>query len=325
MRYGNPMFDTPITMQSPPLTRVDEPTNKIDLQAFTSRVRRVEGGEKLACLVLLGGLDMGRVIPVGPSGIIIGRSERCHLVVRDDGVSREHVHVAVDGSDGVLVRDLGSTNGTYVGGRRIDEARLHSGDKLFVGRSTVLKFVVQDPVDLTYQKKIFESSTHDHLTGVFNRRYFSEKMVADISFGQRHDLPLSLLMLDIDHFKQINDRYGHDVGDEVLRVFTQTVAAAIRTEDVLARYGGEEFVIIAQGTNMAGALALGERIRHEISNRLVWAATPGVDIKLTVSTGVATMRPGARVEAESLISTVDANMYTAKKSGRNRVVGTEID
>jgi two-component system, cell cycle response regulator len=324
MRHGNRMFDTPVTIQSPPIARADEPTNKLDLQAFTSRVRRAEGGEKLACLVMLGGLDMGKVIPVGPGGIIIGRSEQCHLVVRDDGVSREHVHVVLDGSDSVLVRDLGSTNGTYVRGKRIDEARLKNGQKLFVGRRTVLKFVIQDPVDLSYQKEIFESSTRDHLTGVFNRRYFSEKMAADISFGHRHGLPLSLLMLDIDHFKQINDRYGHDVGDEVLRVFTETVSRTIRTEDVLARYGGEEFMVIAQGTGMTGAIALGERIRQQISSRLEWGCAPGVEIKLTVSAGVVTMRPGAGLDAGRLITAVDENMYAAKNGGRDRVVGTEI-
>jgi diguanylate cyclase (GGDEF)-like protein len=322
---GNPDIDTPITIPSPPREGSDT-TSEIELPKLARRVLEAESANRQPCLVILGGLDMGRVIPVTDQGLVIGRDETCELALTDDAISRHHLEVRQAGPGQVAIRDLDSTNGTFVRGKRIHSAELGDGDKLFLGRNTVLKLVIHDDLDLSYQRELYESSTRDGLTGAFNRRYFTEKIATDLSFGRRHGLPLSLLMLDIDHFKKVNDTYGHDVGDQVLRSFSKTVKQSIRTEDVLARYGGEEFAIIAQGTDVAGGRALGERIRQAVGSSTIGhdvAARGGINI--TVSTGVASLKPGCAADAAVMIAIADGNLYAAKNAGRDRVVASEVE
>jgi diguanylate cyclase (GGDEF)-like protein len=320
-------IETPITIPSPPpRDSKDDPTSEIEIPKLACKSSGGNGQQLQPCLVILSGLDMGRVIPVAEQGMLVGRGDACQLMLRDDAISRQHIEIRREGDERVVVRDLSSTNGTFVAGRRIEQAELRDGDKLFLGRHTVLKFRVHDAIDLSYQNEMYKSSTRDLLTGAFNRRYFAQKMSADLSFGRRHGIPMSLLMLDIDYFKQVNDTYGHDVGDEVLRAFSTAVADSIRAEDVLARYGGEEFAIIAQGTGIDGGMALAERIRNRIcSSTIETSAGPGARIKLTVSTGVASLKPGAKAEASLMITTADVNLYAAKKGGRDRVVATEVE
>ncbi|MBW2278268.1 MAG: diguanylate cyclase [Deltaproteobacteria bacterium] len=319
--------DTPITIPSPPAgSEGHDNTSEIDIPVQARHSMEVAAAKRQPCLVILGGLDMGRVFPVTAQGVVIGRDESCGLALSDDAVSREHVEVSLAGPGRVTIRDLDSTNGSFVRGKRVHSADLADGEKLFLGRNTVLKLVLHDDLDLSYQRELFESSTRDGLTGAFNRRYFTEKISSDLSFGRRHDLPLSLLMLDIDHFKQVNDTHGHDVGDQVLKSFSQTVADSIRTEDVLARYGGEEFAIIAQGTDIEGGQALGERIRHNIGqNTIVPKLAKDAPISITVSTGVASLKPGCATDAAMMIAIADGNLYAAKNGGRNRVVASEVE
>jgi len=320
-------LDTPITIPSPPLLGGGrDDTSEIDVPKLARRVMEAEGAQRRPCLVILGGLDMGRVIPITDEGVVIGRDESCGLALSDDAVSRQHIEVRLAGPSRVAIRDLDSTNGTFVRGARVHSAELADGEKLFLGRSTVLKLVVHDDLELSYQRELYESSTRDGLTGAFNRRYFSEKIAADLSFGRRHGLPLSLLLLDIDHFKKVNDTYGHDVGDLVLKSFSKTVARSIRTEDMLARYGGEEFAIIAPATGVDGGRALGERIRRNVGASAIRAEVlEDTGISITVSTGVAALKPGGAIDAAVMIAIADGNLYAAKKAGRDRVVASEIE
>jgi diguanylate cyclase (GGDEF)-like protein len=266
---------------------------------------------------------MGRVIPLRAEGLTIGRDPGCDLVLADDAVSKRHLSLALDGSGRATVRDLGSTNGTYVGGRRVETAVLAEGQKLFLGRDTVLKFSLHDRLELEYQREIYESSVRDGLTGAYNRRYFAERIGADLSFGRRHGLPLSLLMFDIDHFKRVNDTYGHEAGDEALRAVCDAMAGSIRNEDVLARFGGEEFAIIAQGTGLEGGRALGERIRERVGAAPIRTGDDR-EIGITVSAGVASLRPGSAADAGALIAAADDNLYAAKAAGRDRVLASEV-
>jgi len=326
-RKGDSGADTPTSIPSVlPDADGRDSTSEIEIPAKARHSMEIAAASRQPCLVILGGLDMGRVIPVCEQGLTVGRGESCDLMLSDDAVSREHVEISLVGPGKVSIRDLNSTNGSYVRGKRIHSADLVDGEKLFLGRNTVLKLMLHDDIDLSYQRELFESSTRDGLTGAFNRRYFTEKISSDLSFGRRHGLPLSLLMLDIDHFKQVNDTYGHDVGDLVLKSFSRTVAESIREEDVLARYGGEEFAIIAQGTGLEGGQALGERIRNNIGTN---AIVPDVDaedpISITVSAGVASLKPGREADAAMMIAIADGNLYAAKNSGRNRVVASEVE
>jgi two-component system, cell cycle response regulator len=273
----------------------------------------------------LGGLDVGSVVPFVGSVFVIGRDSKCNLILRDDGISRQHVEVKRTDDDFIIVRDLGSTNGTFIDGKKITEATLRDGEKVLLGRRTVLKFVMQDELEQSYQIQMYESSTRDGLTGTFNRKYFVQKIVADLSFAKRHGIPFSLLLLDIDFFKKVNDTHGHRTGDQALVSVTEAINATIRTEDLLARYGGEEFAVIAQGTNLVGGEALGERIRKRIAETdIPIADESGKFIKVTVSIGVATLPPGVAAQPEAVVSAADKNLYQAKEAGRNRVVASRI-
>ncbi|MGA2507765.1 MAG: GGDEF domain-containing protein [Chitinispirillaceae bacterium] len=278
------------------------------------------------CFVIIGGMDMGSVIPLDEPKITFGRDPQCTAVLRDDGVSRIHAEAVLHGPGSVIIRDRGSTNGTFVDGRRIKEAVLNEGDKVLLGRRTILKFEIHDQIEENYQKQIYESSLRDGLTGVCNRRYFNQRIVSDLSFARRHGLWFTLMVYDFDHFKDINDTFGHQTGDQVLICVSDAVLSIIRTEDVLARYGGEEFAVIAPGTNDKGGLELARRVLKRVESMTVIAADGSNRIiKVTVSIGTASVTPGIAVEPDRVISVTDRNLYEAKRGGRNRVIGSVIE
>lgn len=170
---------------------------------------------------------------------------------------------------------------------------------------------------LLYQEAL-ESALRDPLTGVANRTALETALKREMSLSQRHKLPLSVLMLDIDKFKLINDHHGHVVGDLILKALTDGALACIRGSDVLARYGGEEFVVVLPGTDRNGALLLGARIRRHIEN--LKCLVPGVDkaaLRFTISIGVTAF--DGQQDYASIVDRADQAMYTAKQLGGNQV------
>ena len=157
----------------------------------------------------------------------------------------------------------------------------------------------------------------DPLTGIGNRRFLLERAEHEQLRAERFGSPLSVLLLDIDHFKQINDRHGHAAGDETIRKVALACVDSVREIDVVGRYGGEEFVIVLPGTDLEGARELAERLRATIS-RITVPGSDGNSFELTASVGVATYGPGD--ELEHLLAAADAALYRAKSLGRNRVV-----
>jgi two-component system, cell cycle response regulator len=160
-------------------------------------------------------------------------------------------------------------------------------------------------------------SRTDALTGLYNRRHLEEELARRYSDAVRHDDPLCLLLLDIDHFKHVNDRYGHPAGDVVLSVFAQRLLKELRAGDVACRWGGEEFLVVLPRTDLRGALVVAERIRLAIAATPMVAA--GADIPVTVSGGCA-LGPAGSVD--ELILDSDTYLYAAKAAGRNQIVGT---
>jgi two-component system cell cycle response regulator len=190
-------------------------------------------------------------------------------------------------------------------------ARLHTAQRI-LGLEQALKSEVEE--------KRRQSLT-DPLTGAHNRRYFDQHLQRDFKSSQRGGGPLSLLMLDIDHFKRINDRFGHAAGDAVLQEVVRRIAMCLpRVTDWCARVGGEEFVIVLGNTPLAGAAQVAERIRETIGG--VPLPTPAGPIAATASMGVVQFQPGTGhefVSVESLMHELDSNMYVSKLNGRNRV------
>jgi two-component system, cell cycle response regulator len=294
-------------------------TNATPLVRLTGDVQ----GPKRPCLVVIAGQHLGEIFPI-EGEIIIGRDNDAQLRLHEDeGVSRRHARVTKV-AEGALLADLGSQNGTYVDGERIQEHVLKEGMKIRVGQTTVLKFARYDEVEENAQRQLLESALRDGLTHAFNRRYFLQRLAAEVRFAERHHQPLALLMLDIDHFKALNDQYGHPVGDDVLRGIVGVLSETLRAEDVLARYGGEEFAVLVRGVSKENALVLGERLRRVVETmQLKHDDKP---LPLTVSVGVSVFPiadgpEGAPSEQSGakLIELADAALYRAKNGGRNRV------
>jgi diguanylate cyclase (GGDEF)-like protein/PAS domain S-box-containing protein len=166
----------------------------------------------------------------------------------------------------------------------------------------------------SYQQ-VQELSITDSLTGLYNRRKFFEEIEKEVERVSRYGSPLSVLMLDLDHFKPVNDKFGHQMGDEVLRALAGILRASTRKTDLVARYGGEEFIIMLTETPLKGALGVAQRIKAEVERAAVMGR--GAELKFTVSLGLAPFIKGDTVD--SLISRADGALYQAKKNGRNRV------
>lgn len=168
------------------------------------------------------------------------------------------------------------------------------------------------------QQELFEQATIDDLTKVYNRRFFLKQAEAEFSRSRRHQISCALIMIDLDHFKAVNDSYGHDTGDLVLQVISARIRENLREEDLMGRLGGEEFAVLLPDTDLAGAMKIAERIRGTLEARP--AVKDGTDIKVTASLGAAAGIPGQKGELAGLIKSADDALYSAKHQGRNRAV-----
>lgn len=266
-----------------------------------------------AALVVIHGEALGRKLDLDLQ-CRIGRAPTSDIVVDQDSVSRTHALVLNDAGR-VSVRDMGSTNGTFVNDEPVHgETRLRNGDLIKVGR-TVFKFLASDNLEAAYHDEIYRLTTLDGLTQVFNRRYFEEALDREMSRCHRYGRSLSLVLLDLDLFKKVNDCFGHLAGDAVLKGVAGTIRARVRREDVLARFGGEEFAIILPEIDLDGASVLAEKTRALIEETEL--RFDGQRICVTLSAGVSSLKK--RDNAAELVSRADERLFDAKNAGRNRV------
>jgi diguanylate cyclase (GGDEF)-like protein len=272
--------------------------------------------EKFAHLVFLAGPQMGQMHLLQEGRVVLGRSAEADIPIADLGISRRHCQI--DYSGGItVIRDLGSTNGTYVNGSRIQERQLGDGDKVQLSTSTIFKYAYQGKAENVFHQEIYKMATTDALTGAYNKRYFEERIREEFSFALRNEVPLSLVLFDLDHFKRINDEYGHPAGDHVLKQVGAIARAIVRQEDLLARYGGEEFVILLKGSGVPGAVSVAERLRQAVEASPV--AFEGKSIGVTVSVGIAVLAGRNFPDWTNMLQCADDLLYQSKRSGRNRV------
>lgn len=277
---------------------------------------RPETASGKACFVVIKGRSVGLLVALQSSATTIGRAQEAGLCFDDPGVSRRHAEVA-SCPEGYVVRDLGSTNGLFVNGERVVRHVLRDGDRVQIGTSTILKFCHPDAVEESAQRRLYESATRDALVGIYNRQYLVDSLEAELAYCARHRVPLSVLLLDIDHFKLVNDRFGHLAGDRALTAVAGLMQETLRAEDTLARFGGEEFMALLRHTDTERAEAVAERIRARIAAHVLeWE---GQSFSLTVSIGIATFVEGPG-DVRALFREADDRLYEAKESGRNRVV-----
>ncbi|MGM0596926.1 MAG: diguanylate cyclase [Myxococcota bacterium] len=267
-------------------------------------------------LIVIAGSNYGHMYTVKDE-VTIGRGHTNTISLNENGVSRVHCRLyALPGGE-VFIEDMNSTNGTYINNEKISRHVLRDGDKIQIGSTTILKFTY-DQIEEQFQKHILESAMRDGLTHAYNKRFFMERLQSEFSYAIRHKFPLTLLIFDLDHFKDFNDTHGHLCGDEVLIELTRRMHATIRSEDIFARYGGEEFALIARGINHKQALQMGERLRRVIAdNPFIYE---NLQLQVTTSIGAGCIPYHSDVKSpRDLIEKADAGLYKAKRSGRNRV------
>ncbi|MCG5052390.1 MAG: diguanylate cyclase [Myxococcales bacterium] len=295
-------------------TETDHVRAKTVVTSISRITERAPGKE--ACLVVIYGQDLGRKYNLESQNLVLGRSSKCDIQIDQESVSRAHSKIMNQGKT-IRIRDLGSTNGTYVNDEQIEERTLTDGDLIKIGR-TIFKFLSGGNIERAYHEEIYRLTTIDGLTQIFNKRYFMESIEREIARSNRYRRDMTLVMFDIDHFKQINDTYGHLAGDQVLKSLASTIKAKIRREDLFARYGGEEFAIVLPEIDGYNAQQFAEKIR-----RIVEATDfffEGTKIDVTISMGVATL-DAETSDAAALIKRADERLYEAKKAGRNCVRG----
>lgn len=313
-----------------PLSQINQPwTDPRDGQRSTGshdnaethnlwELARAEAAAQECCLVQIYPVDIvSGMLLLESDRLVAGRDASVDLLLADGSVSRQHVEFLKE-PGGYCIRDLASTNGTLVNGERVSECRLHTGDTIQLG-SLIFKFLSAGSVESKYHETVYSAITRDALTGAMNKRYLLESLRRELARATRQQQTLSILMLDIDHFKNVNDTHGHLVGDEVLREFGARILNICRDDDLLARYGGEEFCIMLCSTARPDAIEMAERSRVLIADQ-PFRTSAGM-LRISASFGVACFDPLRPSSSEELLQAADERLYEAKRHGRNRVVG----
>ena len=279
----------------------------------------------LYLVVIAGGIP-GAMIRLSSGGTRLGRAADNSLQLPDASISRYHAFIGVDDEGLVRLSDLGSTNGTFLNERQVPEhtpVLVEDGDRLQFGANVVFKFIRPDPCDEQFQREMFERTVRDPLTGLYNRAYFQAQFGTLADRSGVKGLGVALLMLDIDHFKRVNDQHGHDVGDAVLREVANVLRQATRADDLVARHGGEEFVVALPVAAPDAATERAERLRVTLGSKRMLAA--GKPLHVTASIGLAFAPADRPRTVASLLAAADRGLYQAKNSGRDRTVfGQEV-
>jgi diguanylate cyclase (GGDEF)-like protein len=293
-----------------PLSR--ENSNKTD-RATVVEVPGAEPKRQSPRLIVVSGMLLGYQLELTDEPVIIGRASECTLALQHPSVSRQHCRIwREDGR--FLIEDMGSTNKTYVNGQPVDRAELRDGDQIGVGNNAI-KFFVGASMEASYHRELIDLAIYDSLTGCYNRRHFRTLLDEEVDKA-RNAQALSVLMLDLDHFKRVNDEHGHLVGDQVLSAVAQTLRDQCRGGTPIGRLGGEEFGIALLQTPLIVAVSFAERVCEAVAAQPI-SSKDHQDIPVTVSIGVAQSRPEMS-DGAALIDAADEQLYRAKQSGRNR-------
>ncbi len=272
----------------------------------------------MPCLVALKGPETGQSIPLRLGKLVLGRSaDQADLVVTGRGISRAHATLDVLSDSEIHFTDLNSTNGVFLNGERVTSGQLKVGDTLALGPEVVLRLEVDSMLQQVVQD-LYRGANLDALTGVLNRRSFLDRVREELAAAQRHGYATCLALTDVDHFKSINDTYGHPAGDAVLVSLAQTLSQQIRLEDLVGRYGGEEFILFLRFADRDGAWVGLERIRQAVAQMSILAPTSEGERRLTITTSIGFTLMPPTAQLEQAIQEADQALYQAKRGGRNR-------
>lgn len=312
---ASPVIVTSLATEKPGLD--DNETVKLD------RMRVASSSAKHPVLIVLQGDDLGASIPLEGKTMTIGRGTDCEVRLDDNLASRQHAALqSAAGGRIYSLHDLGSTNGTFVNGQLVEDPyALQDGDKIRVGRH-VFKFAWLDEYESEFQMRIQQMIIRDDLTNLLTQRSFFLELERNISRreAQADRGQLCVLMMDLDHFKAVNDTYGHLVGSQTIKHVGEIIEASIRDSDVAGRYGGEEYIACLSNTAPEDALRIAERIRSAVELHEIHVTRKGSEVRLhvTISIGISSF-PVDGTDPVDLIEKADLALYRAKTQGRNRV------
>jgi diguanylate cyclase (GGDEF)-like protein len=288
-------------------------------------VRPSASQERRPVLVSLRGELLAKPIPLERDIVVLGRALEADIRLNDSKVSRLHarINAEVDGESGhttFRIKDLGSTNGTMLNGKIVTEAVLTNGDKIVVG-DHLFRFDLLDEIDREFQQHIQRLLAHDELTGLLTSKSFFSELRREAARAEEESRPFCVLILDIDHFKDVNDTYGHMAGSRALQEMGSLIVNALRTGDVAARIGGEEFAAFLLDADYAQALVAAERVRQAVEQHQFFLKRRSEtraeeSFRITVSIGVAAYPDDAK-DPIQLVELADSALYRAKRSGRN--------
>lgn len=303
-------------MEAPDKTVFDD-----DSSSQTQKIIPITKNALTAILIIIEGKDFGHKFTINKETITIGRSKECDYALHDGKASRKHIQiktVPTPGGVSYFLSDLNSTNGTFLNGSPLkSDIKLNNGDKVLIG-STLMGFFLKDPVDLQFDTKMMNLAVHDSLTGLYNRIFLNQTLNNEFARASRYNKALSILFLDVDFFKKINDTYGHAIGDNVLKRLSFLISDMVRMQDIGARYGGEEFIVILPETDLKDASIVAQRIRKEMEKQIFNSDDKG-DFTVTVSIGIGSYNTEMETK-EDLLKMADDNLYKAKENGRNMVI-----
>ncbi|MDH3510082.1 MAG: GGDEF domain-containing protein [Gammaproteobacteria bacterium] len=320
--YSGYLFELILGFCSANGQRMDfDKTTSFDLSGTLGDNQAGDDSKRLACLVVISGVEPGRVYWLVGDEYVIGRGDNATICLEDDGISRQHAFLRQRQDKAFILTDLDSSNGTFCNNEPVTNKVLQEGDRLHLGTHTVLKFSYRDELEQDFLARQYDAVTRDALTQCFNKKYFLDRFNSEHSFAERHGQCLALALVDVDHFKAVNDTYGHQSGDHVLKGLADVMRNQLCAEDVLARYGGEEFALLIRDKNADEAAGVVERIRHAVE-AAVWG-TRGRSISVTISSGVTFFGPDTKKSPEMLFDEADEALYRAKHGGRNRTERTD--
>jgi diguanylate cyclase (GGDEF)-like protein len=295
--------------------------NHLDAQTRITSVAQVATitPTRDAYLLQVRGPDIGRRLLLTDRAVTIGRDPESTIALRGDSVSRYHARIEPSGQGGHQLIDNQSTNGTYRNQVQVNGGvQLVSGDYIAVG-DAIFKYLSGGNIEVAYHEEIYRLTIEDSLTQVANKRALLDFLDREFARAKRYHRELGVIMMDVDHFKRVNDTYGHLMGDFVLREVARVVSSRVRKEEMFARYGGEEFCVVLPEMDMEHATKFAETIRVLVEEHPF--SFEGNVLRLTCSLGVAQMSE-AMTRPEELVLEADENLYRAKGEGRNRVVSS---
>src|SRR5438132_7051923 len=308
-------------------TKSEDLSGSTDLDSALGGENRKNRLERRPALVFLRGELLAVPIPLERPEVTIGRALDADVRVNDTQASRLHARITTESDEATgdkrfRLTDLGSTNGTLLNGRSIDDAYLQDGDKFEIGEQ-LIRFEMLDEIDREFQQQIHRLLVHDELTGLLTSKSFFSELRREAARAEAESMPFCVLMMDIDHFKEVNDTYGHLAGSETLEEVGAVIKKALRAGDVGARFGGEEFAAFLLNADYAQGLVAAERIRSAMEKNefSVVRRDSGEEPRthhITISIGVASFPDDAR-DPIQLVEMADSALYQAKRSGRNRV------